>query len=227
MRQTGVPLLAVVLLFCACLPDLRDSAGPRIPVPNLTGTVVRDGVPAFDLKVKLEIAATESLLAEDRTAPDGGYAFIAGSGEWVLRVGSTRPEDFSRVIVPLRLDRPDSSVQVPPIDVARHEVAPVVPADSTEAPVPGFLSPITFTWSNPLRETRSAQVRVADSTGATIWTSDKLGSETVRWNGLANRGPGSGRAVGAGTYAWALRLEDETGREYTTVSLTLKLRAAP
>src|SRR5207249_997282 len=39
-------LLAGVLALVGCSPDVKDGLGPRVPVPNVSGRVERDGVAA-------------------------------------------------------------------------------------------------------------------------------------------------------------------------------------
>jgi len=229
---SGLPrflLLTALFLFLAgCSPDLRESVGPRVPVPNLTGQVLRAGVPVADIKVKLEEAVSESLVADERTGPDGRYGFTAvGSGNWLLRVDPREAGDFDRLIWEFHHGGNDSTLQAPPLDVGLRGTRVIEPVDSAVTDVPSFRPALTFRWENPRSDSCTVQVRVADSTGLTIWTSEKLDTDSTSWNGRIKYGPQTNLPVGPGVFDWKLRVRDAMGIEYDTARFTITFRSEP
>ncbi|MDM7916362.1 MAG: carboxypeptidase-like regulatory domain-containing protein, partial [Candidatus Eisenbacteria bacterium] len=219
-----VPSLAALLLLpvLGCSPDLREELGPIVPFPNVQGTVVRAGAPAEGLKVRLLETATDSARSEDRTAPDGRYAFSeVGAGEWTLEARSNDPADFSSVTYPFAFGTPDTSLEAPPLEMSLRGLALGSPADGDTLPVASPAAPLTFSWIAPQLPPQvqgvTIQVRVYDGQGDPVWYSEKVGAASVRWNGLQNRGSGTNRPASPGAYSWKLRMEiDGSVIEWTT-----------
>ena len=211
-------LLAGCLVLIGCTADLQEAAGPIVPIPNVTGLVVRGGNPVDNVKVKLLQTSTDSLIASDRTDPYGQFGFSeVGPGDWTLEVKSTAPEDFARVQIDFVFASAETTYETPALDLSLAGFEVVQPADSETVATPGFSSPLEFRWSLPAGSHQKVQVRLYDEAGASVWYSEKIRDEQVRWNGLGNRGEHVGQFVSPGTYRWKLRVEtDESSLESTT-----------
>lgn len=227
LSRTGVTLAALaamgMLLAAACTPDLHETAGPIVPVPNLTGQVVRGGLPVSNHKVKLEIPDADSTVAEDRTDAGGRYEFTAvPAGAWLVKVASTDPGDFASVSCEV-LVRPDQEpLEAPDLDLSLGGLEMLEPEDGEARPRPNPRTPVEFTWEPPADPDREVQVRVAEANGEAVWYSEKQTDGVVPWNGLGNRGVYLNRLVPAGSYSWRLRVEiDDSTLEYTTATRRL------
>lgn len=221
---TGLVVLALVAGGCA--PDLKEAVGPVIPLPNVTGQVLRDGRPAAGIKVKLETAPAESLRAEDRTDTEGRFAFDGvEAGAWILKITAVDPGDYARIAWEFELPSADEVYEVPRMEISADGLEADSPDDSAEVDVPSLFRPVTFTWRNPARDTRKVQVRVYRDSGELVWVTDDLDLEAIEWNGLANRGVEAGKLARPGRYTWRLRT-DEGSLERSTGSRTLIFREA-
>jgi hypothetical protein len=191
-----------------CSPDLQEVVGPLVPVPNVTGQVIRHGIPADDIKVKLEITETDSTVTDARTDAQGGFAFAeVGAGNWTVRADSREPSDFAKVTYDFVFLGPDTSLEVPPLEISLDGLRPLTPENEAILPVPSFTSPIRFVWQRPEDPTAAVQVRVFGPTGEAFWYSERIFEEFVPWNGFGNRGEFIGKKAEPGTYHWRLRVE--------------------
>ena len=123
LSRAGVMLAAPVaigmLLVTACTPDLHETAGPIVPVPNLTGQIVRGGLPVSNHKVKLEVPDADSTVAEDRTDAGGRYEFTAvPAGTWLLKATSTDSGDFASVSCEVVIGSDQEPLEAPDLDLS-------------------------------------------------------------------------------------------------------------
>lgn len=220
-RLLAVVLVTLILGLAGCTADLHEVAGPRVPVENLRGRIVREGIPVAGEKVKLDFAEIDSTLAEDRTKDDGTFAFGGvGAGEWTIRVSSTDPADFPSVTYTFAFSSGDSALTVPDLDLSLHGLEARKPEEGSAVSTPSFSSPIEFEWRRPDMAGTTVQVRVYGPDGAAVWYSEKFAAEEkVRWNGIANRGDAVGQPIPPGSYSWRLRVEPAAGTtEWTSAS---------
>jgi hypothetical protein len=220
-RQAGrVGIAALALLCVGCTPDLKETVGPRVPVPNVTGRVVRGGLPVLDIEVELEDTATDTTVADERTDTDGRFAFAeVGPGTWTVQVKSDDPDDFARVKFEFAFTSVDTMLDVPTMDISRNGLALVQPEDGDSTVVPDLFNPITFMWDWP--EDQAAprfQVRLYVLDGGPFWFSQKIRETSIRWNGLGNQEMSQGEFAQLGAHWWRLRIEDESDLEYDTES---------
>jgi hypothetical protein len=217
MRAIRQALLLAATSLAACSPDLRESFGPRVPVPNVTGMVVRAGAPAADRKVKLVETVTDSTRASDRTDVAGRYFLTGvGAGDWTIEASSNDPTDFASVTYRFLFVSADTTLEVPDLDLSLRGFEWKKPEHDRE-PLPGFLSPLAFEWEPSDVPGLTVQVRVYDADYRPLWFSEKLASRKVNWNGFGNQGEYVGRPVQPGTIRVRLRLEPDDGEEeYST-----------
>ncbi len=211
-------LLACLLAFTGCTADIKETVGPLIPVPNLTGSVTRDSLPIEDIKVKLVQTSTDSLFDSDRTDPTGRFGFNeVGAGDWTLKVKSSDPADFAGVEIDFVFASAETTFDTPPLELSLAGFGVSAPENGDTLSTPGFSSPLGFTWTIPEGSTETAQIRFYAETGEPIWYSDPIAGESLLWNGLGNRGEYVGQFVTAGTYRWRVRVEsNDTPIQSTT-----------
>jgi hypothetical protein len=198
----------VILFALGCSPDLHEVVGPLVPVPNVTGQVLRDAIPVADIKVKLEVTDTDSTVADVRTDARGRFAFAeVGTGRWTVRADSRDPSDFAKVTYGFVFLAPDTSLEIPPLEITLDGLEALVPEDDAILPVPSFTSPVRFEWRRPEDPTAAVQVRIFGTTGEAFWYSERIFDEFAVWNGFGNRGEFIGKRAESGTYRWRLRVE--------------------
>lgn len=232
-------LLGLIALIAAssCSPDLRETAGPRVPFPNVEGTIVRSGVPVGGLRVKLVVTDTDSTFAKAHTDAAGHYGFSGiGIGGWTVKISPTDPTDFGSVEYAFIFARPDTGAVIPPIDLSLDGTSLISPGAGDTVPFPGFTEgPLRFDWKRPewpdSLQTR-VQVRLYDPSGSPVWYSAKIPFDTtVAWNGFCNQGIHINQpvdSVGPGTYSWRLRLDLAVSPlQFTTSSRALVLEKPP
>jgi hypothetical protein len=215
-----------LLLLAGCSPDLQETLGPVVPFPNVTGMIVREGIPVVDRKVKLEAPSVDSTLAEDRTDTAGLYEFTGvAPGTWVLKVSSSDAGDFQDVTCEVSLSEEGERLTAPEMDLSLRGVGFRQPADGAEVGRPTPASPVEFQWDKPTDPEREVQVRVYDAVGEAVWYGPKSTDDRVSWNGLGNRNNYTNRLVPPGSYSWKLRVEiDGSTLEHTTASRALVLK---
>ena len=214
-RVVAVAVLAAVSLSCS--PDLHEAAGPIIPIPNVIGTVLRADIPAFDKKVKLIDAQTDSTIGEDRTDENGQYAFAeVASGEWTIKASSQDPADYATVTYDFTKSANDDRLEVPHLALATDSLSALTPSAGDTIAVPSLAAPLTFTWHPPATAGIDVQVRVYNEGGDAVWYGSKSTTGSVRWNGIANQGSAIGRPIGGGPYEWRLRVNSMGGAIQST-----------
>lgn len=217
----------LVIGMLGCSADLHELAGPIVPLPNLTGTVLRDGQPVAGIKVKLEDTTLDQEVNDDRTSAAGIFAFSGvGAGTWTVRVDGVVDGDFDKVSYDLEFASAETSLVCPDLEISLSGLVILEPESGMKRSRPGLFSPLTFQWTDPQGEARSKQVRLyRDEDGAPFWFSSRLTDEQVRWNGLGNQGANTGQAAPAGRYRWRLAVEPEDGDaplQYTTRYLNIE-----
>jgi len=211
--------LALGATILACSPDLHENVGPRVPVPNVEGRVLRAGRPAGGVDIELEDVQTGAVGAETSTGADGRYAFTeVAAGVWQVGAESDDPEDYEQVTCEFRFDSPDTNAILPDLDVSMNGLERIAPEDSLVGAPPSPFSPLTFEW-HPGEQSDSGaryRIRLYSASGEGIWFSEKAADTRVDWNGIVNEGDGAGRRVQPGEYRWRLRVYGEDGIEYST-----------
>jgi hypothetical protein len=206
--------LAAMLLGLGCSADLHEIVGPTIPFPNVSGRIVRSGVPVVNVKVELEAADADSSYDDDYTDGEGRFEFPrVPAGSWRIRVESSEPGDFARVQHDFELASVDSMEFAPDLDLGMGEFAVEEPAPDQMLPLPGFFSPLNFKWRGT--EAR-VQIRLYRSDGAPVWFSEKVRDTRLRWNGIGNMPGFEGKPVPEGAYRWRTSLDGLGSMQYVT-----------
>ena len=216
--------LAVCSLVSGCSADLNEMAGPRLPLPNVTGRILRDEAPVASFKVELRDPETDEALFDARTDASGVYTFHGvGEGHWVLRADSAERSDWSRSVYEFSVSDPEVLLELPGLDVFSRGLRIEKPGDGGTEDVPTVFDPIEFEWRHD-GLTRAVQIRLYEDRdgGAGVWFSNETTATLIRWNGFANQGSYAGRSVPAGRYRWRLRMshadvEYETAYYHITV----------
>jgi hypothetical protein len=191
--------------------------GPEVPFPNVTGTVVRDGVPVVDIEVELEDTVADTTYEDERTDSEGRFAFREiGPGAWTVRVDSDEEGDFGRVTYEFVFTTQDTSVEVPLLDVSQKDLELEKPQDGDVRDVPSIFDSMEFEWDWEATELPRFQIRLYVMGGPPLWFSSRDRVTRMIWNGLANEGDNAGEFVQPGLYRWHLRVEGEGALEYRT-----------
>jgi len=213
----GTALFGALVLAAGCSPDLHETVGPLVPLPNVYGAIVRDGVPVHDIKVKLEDVKADTTYGDDRTDLDGRFTFSeVGPGTWGVRVDSEEAGDFPRVTFEFAFATPDTVLEVPDLDVSARALALEAPQAGGSLPVPDLFHPVSFQWSWDSEADAQFQIRLYLEAGSAFWFSQKVRQTRILWNGLANMPGFEGKAAEPGAYIWRLRVEGEGTLEYDT-----------
>ena len=219
-------MCAVILLAAGCSRDFHEWAGPLVPVPNLTGRILRAGEPVPGEKVKLLATDGDSAVAEDRTDEGGWFGFTGvGAGAWTVEVDPDDPGDFDKAAYELRFASDDTVLVLSDIDLALAGAGAVEPEPGATIETPRLSRPVRFVWTAPEDPARTVQVRFYSDAGEPVWYSPDLeGSTEILWNGIRNRGEAIGRPVSAGAYQWRLRVVDGNGLKLSTAYRDLHFR---
>jgi len=214
-RIVRVAALAAAATLAGCSVDLKDSMGPLVPIPNVTGTLTRHGAPLVDEKVKLrDLSGAE--IDSDRTDARGRYEFSGvPAGTWELRVRTDVPGDFETVTV--MFDVPESvTVDLPPADVFSFGCDTRDPKDGEALATPSFFQPLEFKWNQPDRSVAWMNARLYDASDQAVWYSTKDVETSALFNGIGNQGPYAGQTIPAGEYWWRLKVGLADSIEATT-----------
>lgn len=218
-------LIIPIVCFQGCTVDVHDGVGPRVPIPNVEGLVVRVDAPAGNLDVDLRDAARATVLASTSTDRDGEFWFAdIGTGIWEIKVSGAEEGDFNSVSREFSLEHPESLLTLAPMDVFAYGVTVLEPPDSGVVPKPNPFEPVTFRWILPEQAVKSARVRLYDGVGQPVWSSPRTLIEEALWNGLGNRGSYDGQLVPAGGYSWCVKMEFQDDLEARTDYRELELQ---
>ena len=221
--RTILPGTLLALQLVGCGIDLKDGAGPRVPIPNLMGSVRRAGSAAAGLRLELRTIEGQ-VVASTVTTSAGSFGFqVPASGAWEVKVSSERAGDFAAITHPLQYQEPGTEV-IAPLDVFAYGAELLEPAADGTAPVPSLLQPLMFQWTLPSLSGVTARVQCFAPTGTLVWNSTWLDADHVAWNGVANQGDSAGHIVAAGTYTWRMKFSLPDSSEGRTATRTLTLR---
>jgi hypothetical protein len=189
-----------------CSVDVRDGVGPRNPVPNVHGIVLRNSHPAGNLIVELRTIEDAITLAETSTNSEGVFAFAdVAAGRWEVKVNGDIDGDFDSISRAFLLEDSMAGAVLEPVDIFSFGAGVLEPADSVSMAAPNPFSTIGFSWKNPDKTLLWARVQLYNSDGAPVWYSSKEPVEQAEWNGLGNRGEYTGELMGAGQYSWRIK----------------------
>jgi hypothetical protein len=216
-------VLVTALLLHGCSADIQDGVGPRVPLPNVFGTVTRGGAPAADLELELRTVPDAHTIQTTTSADDGTYAFEVPEGIWEIKVEGERSDDFDSATREFAVVAGAGQVSVPGLDVHAAGAEPYMPAMGAALPRPTPEEPLAFHWTPPSRPFDSARVQVFGSDGNAVFYSAESGDSTASWDGTGNQGPFSGVVVPAGSYTWRVKFEMTGDMEARTWNRSLIL----
>lgn len=204
--------LALAVLPCAalvlgCSPDVKDGIGPRVPIPNLTGNVIREGNAVAGAVVVLRDPTDNSELASSRTDAAGAFAFHAPVGVWEVKAEGNLPDDFDTITRVVPVPDEQQTTTLLPMDVFAYQARLLEPAAGASMGAPTPAQPLVFRWEMPSRSTSSARVQVYDGAGVPVWFSSRAPEDSATWNGLGNQSTYVGHLAPAGTYTWRVKFE--------------------
>jgi hypothetical protein len=218
-------LVTLMLLVAGCSRDFHDGVGPRVPIPNVEGGVLRQGVGAASLRVEVRDIATHDVLASDRTDALGLYGLgVVPVGHWEIKVSGAVPGDFDSETREFDVTDSLRSARLEPFDISARGASPTEPEADAHVPVPTLGQPLTFQWTPPGTAILTARVQLYDSTGADVWISVQTDQDQILWNGIGNQSSYQGQPVPAGRYDWRVKflLPDSTEARTTSHRLVLE-----
>ncbi len=216
--------VAFIVFLAGCSPDLHEAVGPLKPFPNVTGRVVRDGVPVYNIKVGLEDTVADTTYEDDWTDSAGDFEFSEiGAGKWTVRVDGADSTDFDRVTYEFEFTSADTSIEVPVLDISLGGLSLRLPADNDTLEVPTLGSPLVFEWTWPDDDPPRFEIRFYVVGGPAYWISRETRETSLVWNGVGNQESSLNQPVGPGDYRWHLRVDGEYTLEYRTVDRFLTL----
>ena len=185
---------------------MKDGLGPRVPIPNVSGSAERDGGAASAVDVSLRDPEGRTVVSA-RTDAHGLYVLAAPAGAWELRIKGKLPGDFDSIARDLVVAGSDARVSMGPMDIFAYGASIALPADSATFAPPTSDTPVNFRWRSPARSFSSGRVQLFDSAGTAVWYSPESADSSAIWNGTENQGVGAGSSVPTGTYTWRLKFE--------------------
>ena len=218
--------LAVLGLLHAggCNVDVRDGLGPRVPQPDVEGTVLRGSSPAIRVDVELHDVAGGIKVFDTRSNQYGSFAFAGVEGGlWEVRAESDLPGDFATVSREFFRTDGDGRVRLRDLDIFAHGASLVAPAPGAVVTPPTPFDPLDFHWTSPDVAGAVAQVRLEDATGQDVWRSSPGLVDSVRWYGYGSEGSYQGVPVGPGVYQWRVKFEFPDTTEARTELRMLRL----
>lgn len=209
LSRAPLAALALVATGCGLSREKGPSAAPEMPEPpQVTGTVVRDGVPAAGIVAVLSVhdslgAAVDTVVTDET----GSFGFPSvPPGYWIARVSSPDSSDLAYVRAFFQVVNEDDPVALPAFDLDPHGLVLVTPADGATVPQPTSTDPLRLEWSAYELPYISARARVTAG-GITAWSSTQRTTTEAEWIGVGNRGVYVGMVLPAGNYRWRVRLQ--------------------
>ncbi len=216
-RARGGWIPAVLgILAAGCGVDVHDGVGPRIPMPNVRGTITRQSGGADDVDVELRDAATAEVIAETQTDPDGAFTFAdIPAGRWEVKASGEEEGDFDSISWQFDLGGADSTAVIPDLDLHAYAARLDDPPADVRMDSPTPFQPVQFRFTLPeaMRLLEWARVQCFRSQGSTVWESTKATANEVTWNGVASEGDDAGRLIPAGEYYWRVKVRFSDGME--------------
>ena len=217
-------LLAGVLAQVGCSPDLKDGLGPRVPVPNVTGRVERDGVAASGIDVSVRDPRDDSTIADAKTDADGSYVVVAPAGVWEVKAKGKILGDFASVTRGFIVTNVGQQVSMDSLDIFAYEAALVAPSDAATLGLPTGPDPVTFRWSPPRHAILSARAQLYNASGEAVWFSAKSSDSSAVWDGVGNQGSFTGSGLPEGAYTWRVKFDLPDSSEARTPSWRLSFQ---
>ena len=217
-------LLACVLSQGGCSPDVKDGVGPRVPIPNVSGRVERDGVAASAVDVSVRDPNDDSTIANAKTDADGSYVVAAPAGIWEVKVKGRIPGDFASVTRGFVVLSAGQQVSMDSLDIFAYQAALVAPVDAATLGLPTASDPVTFQWSPSRHAILSARAQLYNASGEAVWYSAKSSDSSAVWDGLGNQGAYTGVGLPAATYTWRVKFDLPDSIEARTPSNTVRFQ---
>lgn len=211
-------LAAGVLTQAGCSPDVKDGLGPRVPVPNVSGRVERDGVAAAAVDVSVRNPIDDSTIADAKTDANGSYVVAAPAGVWEVKVKGRITGDFASVTRGFVVPSAGQQVSMDSLDIFAYQAALIAPADAATLVLPTPSDPVTFRWSPPRHAIISARTQLYDGSGEAVWFSAKSSDSSAVWDGTGNQGAFTGVDLPAATYTWRVKFDLPDSSEARTPS---------
>ena len=204
--RKGHGLLGLVLMAIpACSPDVQELAGPRVPVPNVTGEAIRASAPAGGVGVDLRTNQGVEV-ASTKTDASGRFGFVdVAQGVWEIKLSGRAPGDFESVTRAFRLE--SGSLTIAAMNIYAFGAAAAEPEDGASLPAPNPTQPLIFRWTLPAVPGARARVQVFEGTGSAVWVSSWRESQEASWDGLGNQGVYQGTPAAPGSYTWRVKFE--------------------
>lgn len=200
--------VALALALSGCSPDIHEGVGPRVPVPDVTGEVMRGGSAADNLDVDLRTVEGAVVVQSTATDARGAYAFYEiEPGDWEIKASGDMAGDFDAVSRVVRTVAVAGIKDVPRMNIDAMGAALLEPHDSVTVATPNPFQWMTFRFVLPDAEILWARVQVYEDSGVAVWSSDRALDSEVLWNGVGNRGEHEGRIVAPGDYRWRVKFQ--------------------
>ncbi|HYQ90316.1 MAG TPA: hypothetical protein VEU09_11905, partial [Candidatus Binatia bacterium] len=101
---------------------MKDGLGPRVPIPNVSGSAERDGAAAAALEVAVRDPEGRTV-AGAKTDGSGLYLLAAPAGAWELRIKGKLLGDFDSVSRNLVVAGSGERVSIGPMDIFAYGAA--------------------------------------------------------------------------------------------------------
>ena len=192
--------------MAGCSPDMKDGLGPRVPIPNVSGSADRDGAAASALDVSVRDPEGNTVVSA-KTDANGSYVLATPAGTWEVRIKGKLPCDFDSVTRDFVIAGTGERIAIEPMDIFAYGAGLGAPSDLATLALPTQATPAAFRWRNPARAFSSARAQLFDSAGDAVWFSTKSADSSATWDGTGNQGSGTGSPAPAGAYTWRVKFE--------------------
>ncbi|MGH7731155.1 MAG: carboxypeptidase-like regulatory domain-containing protein [Candidatus Eiseniibacteriota bacterium] len=205
-------LAGACMAVAGCGLSGEKLTAPAPGAPQVTGIVLRAGVPVVGMEVKLYQDPGGVQAGSALTDGAGAYGFAnVPAGRWMVKVSPPDTSDLGYVRYFIDLATAGAPAMVPPFDIASHGFWLVAPADGAAEPLPNMRAGLHLEWSAYRATYLWTSARVSDSTGASVWSSPAGQATFADWDGTGNEGSYSGQHVRSGPYQWRVRIRLPNG----------------